>query len=254
MKIATLNVNGIRAASKKGMLDWIVTEDFDIICLQEVRMPAADIETLVPKGYHHVGVAAEKKGYSGVSIWSKEEPLSTQTSFQFPLADNEGRIVKAVFQNCVVYSMYFPSGTTGSVRQLQKYEFLDFLNKQSSSLLDEHRHVLICGDVNIAHTEKDIFHHKANAKKSGFLPEEREWLTSFLASGWVDVFRSMHPDTEEYSWWTNRSKAARPKNIGWRIDYQLASKGLADRAKSSWIVDRSLKLSDHTAVVVEYDI
>jgi exodeoxyribonuclease-3 len=253
MKIATLNVNGLRAAHKKGIMHWIEDEALDVLCLQEVRMSGTDLLRLIPSGYHSVHVEAEKKGYSGVAIWSKEKPISTQSVFQFPLGDQEGRIVKAVFREYIVYSMYFPSGTSGTERQVQKYAFLKFIAQESSSMLKEHSHVLICGDVNIAHTEIDIFHHKANAKKSGFLPREREWMTSFLSSGWVDVFRAKHPGVEEYSWWTNRAKTARPNNIGWRIDYQLASQKMAEKAKKAWIVNRGLKLSDHTAVVVEYD-
>ena len=153
----------------------------------------------------------------------------------------------------MVLSMYFPSGTSGDKRQEQKYVFLDYVDEYTKELQKSHDKILICGDVNIAHTELDIFHHKANANKSGFLPREREWMTSLLQKGWSDVFRQKNLGVEAYSWWTNRSKTAREKNIGWRIDYQLATRSLSDKVLSSYIVDRSLKLSDHTAVVAEYD-
>ena len=254
MKVVTLNVNGLRAANKKGLLSWLEEQNFDVICLQEVRMSREDTAKLVPMGYFNTHAVAQKKGYSGASIWSKEKPLSSKIHFDFELGDQEGRIAQIIFQNCVILSMYFPSGTSGDERQQQKYVFLDFVDQYTKELKESHEHILICGDVNIAHTELDIFHHKANANKSGFLPREREWMTNFLKEGWIDVFRDKNPDLEAYSWWTNRSKTAREKNIGWRIDYQLASSALGKKAMSSYIVERSVKLSDHTAVVAEFDI
>lgn len=254
MKLGTLNVNGLRSALKKGLLEWVREEDFDILCLQEVRMSPSDFLEVVPEGYFYVHSAAVKPGYSGVAIWSKVKPISTQINFDFPLSDTEGRIAKAEFRDCLVYSMYFPSGTSGDARQEEKYRFLDFIEANAPIFLAQHKNVVICGDINIAHTELDIFHHKTNANTSGFLPRERKWLTRFLESGWVDVFRSSHPGEEVYSWWTTRSATARPNNIGWRIDYQLASQNLVDKVQKSWIVDRNLRLSDHTAVVAEYDI
>lgn len=254
MKIATLNVNGLRSASKKGLISWLEEQDFDVICLQEVRMSREDAAKLVPAGYFNTHAVAQKKGYSGALIWSKVQPQSSQINFDFALGDQEGRIAQNIFHNCVVLSMYFPSGTSGDERQEQKYVFLDFVDRYTKELQKTHSNIVICGDVNIAHTELDIFHHKANANKSGFLPREREWMTSFLAKGWCDVFRQQNQGVEAYSWWTNRSKTAREKNIGWRIDYQLATSGLSEKVISSYIVDRSLKLSDHTAVVAEYDM
>lgn len=254
MKVATLNLNGLRSATKKGLLPWLESQDFDIICFQEVRMSLEDAEKIVPKGYYNTHAVAEKKGYSGASIWSKIEPKSSQVLFDFPLGDQEGRIAQNIYNNCVVLSMYFPSGTTGQKRQEQKYVFLDFVERYAKELSETYTDILICGDVNIAHTENDIFHHKANAKKSGFLPREREWMTRLFSSGWSDVFRQLNPQKEAYSWWTNRSKTAREKNVGWRIDYQIASQSLAAKATKSNIVDRGLKLSDHTAIVAQYDI
>ena len=254
MKLGTLNVNGLRSAIKKGFLEWVAKEDFDVLCLQEVRMSEAEVEAVVPEGYHNLHAEAQKPGYSGVAIWSKVRPTSTQIEFDFPLADTEGRIVKAQFSDCIVYSMYFPSGTSGDARQEEKYRFLDFIKSNAASFLKQHNNVVICGDVNIAHTELDIFHHKTNANKSGFLPQERKWLTEFLDSGWVDIFRSQHRGEEVYSWWTTRSATARSNNIGWRIDYHLASQQMATKLQKSWIVDREVRLSDHTAVVAEYDI
>ena len=254
MKIATLNVNGLRASIKKGFLDWLENSGIDIICLQEVRMDAADLEKKVPKGWHNIHVAAQKKGYSGVAIWSKIKPKSWKKNFAFDLSDNEGRIIKAEFENCIVYSMYFPSGTSGTSRQDEKYRFLNFIEKNAPVFQQQHEHVLICGDVNIAHTALDIFHDKANAKNSGFLPRERDWMSSFLQSGWKDVYRECHPKKEIYSWWSNRSRTARSKNVGWRIDYHLASPALANKVQESSILEREIVLSDHTAVIVEYNI
>ena len=253
MNVASLNLNGLRAATKKGFIPWLEEQNFDVVCLQEVRMSYDDAAKLVPSGYYSTHAVAQKKGYSGAAIWSKIQPQSSQVLFDFPLGDQEGRVAQNIYKDCVILSMYFPSGTSGEERQKQKYVFLDFVDRHAKDLRQTYEHVLICGDVNIAHTEHDIFHHKANAKKSGFLPRERAWMSSFMQSGWSDVYRQVHPDTEAYSWWTNRSKAAREKNIGWRIDYQLASQRLSEKATSSFIVDRSLKLSDHSAVVAEYD-
>ena len=256
MKIGTLNVNGLRAATRKGLRSWLEKSDLDILCLQEVRMNIADCkeEHKPPVGWFSAQVDAQKKGYSGVAIWSKTKPVQVVARSGLPLADTEGRILKFVYPNLVLYSMYFPSGTSGTERQKQKMVFLQYMTENSQAIQAEHEHVLICGDVNIAHTALDICRDKANAKKSGFLPEERKWVDDFLDDGWIDVYRSLNKGVESYSWWTNRSKTARKDNVGWRIDYHFATKKLAQKAKSAVIVERSTNLSDHSCVIVDYDL
>ncbi|MGE4350302.1 MAG: exodeoxyribonuclease III [Candidatus Berkiella sp.] len=211
MRIISLNVNGIRAAQKKGMFEWLSSQDADVICLQEVRADASILEDTLyqlPK-YHSYYQSAEKKGYSGVGILSKKKPDKVIRSLGFPLADTEGRYIHAEFGNLVVASLYLPSGTSGEVRQDQKYVFLDaylsILKKQIASK----RSYIICGDWNIAHKEIDLKNWKTNQKNSGFLPEERAWLDKLFDNvGFVDAFRVVNLEPDNYTWWSNRRRVA----------------------------------------------
>lgn len=252
MKVATLNCNGFQACVRKGFFEWLSDTDPDILCLQEVRFAQ---ERLIgkfqpPSQWSWVQVDAQKAGYSSVAIWSKKPPLKVHRTIGLDWADNEGRVVGMEFEKCIVWSMYFPSGTSGQVRQARKDDFLAHLTPWMSTALKGEKSVIICGDVNIAHTALDIFHDKANKNKSGFLPNERDWMTQQLASGWRDALRVLHPEKEVYSWWSNRSKTAREKNVGWRIDYQLISSGWG--APTSAAIHKEPKLSDHAPLVVEY--
>ena len=254
MKVATLNCNGFKACVRKGFFDWLETVNPDVLCLQEVRFAQEGLtgQYAPAEKWHWVQVDAEKKGYSSVAIWSQRKPVAIHRSIGLDWADKEGRVVGMEFDACIVWSMYFPSGTSGQHRQDLKDDFLNHLTPWMAKHVDGEKAVLICGDVNIAHTALDIFHDKANANKSGFLPHERKWMTDTLANGWTDALRVVVPDLEIYSWWSNRSKTAREKNVGWRIDYQLMSKKWG--VPLSVDIPREPKLSDHAPVIVEYDM
>lgn len=254
IRVATLNVNGIRSASSKGLHKWLENSGVDILCLQEVRMSSSDrkAEQLPPSGWFEVQVDAEKKGYAGVAIWSKIEPQNVITSIGLEWADKEGRVVAMVFDKLVVWSIYFPSGTGGKARQILKNEFNAHILSLSQSWVNEDRAHMICADVNVAHNEIDI--HNPKTKSSGFLPHERQWFGQFLDSGWKDLFREKHPLKQEYTWWSYRAPTARPGNKGWRIDYILTTPKLLEVCKAVEIVGREPKLSDHCGVWCDLSI
>lgn len=252
-KITCLNVNGIRAAEKKGFVDWLMESQPDVLCLQELKaLPEqvpASIQELDYHGFYH---SAEKKGYSGVGILSKAEPHEVKVGMGIDWVDKEGRVLMAEFDMYRVFSIYAPSGTSGDIRQDVKYKFLDAFFEFITPYLDDPKPTLFCGDFNIAHTEIDIHNPKANKNTSGFLQEERDWVTKVLASGFEDTFREVNKDVVDlYSWWSYRANA-RANNKGWRIDYHLGTKGTAAKA-SNGVVEKDYKLSDHAAVSVEYD-
>ena len=256
MKIITLNLNGIRSASRKGFLEWLPQQRADVICVQELKAQAADMteDLLAPAGYHGHFHYAEKKGYSGVGIYSKTAPDRVKAGFGIAEFDEEGRYLRADFGDLSVISLYLPSGSSGEHRQASKFRFLDVFLPHLKKLQKAGREVVLCGDWNIAHREIDLKNWKGNLKNSGFLPEERAWMTRiFDELGWVDVYRRLHPDTtdESYTWWSNRGQA-RAKNVGWRIDYQIATPGLAGRAKDAAIY-KAEWFSDHAPLTIRYD-
>ena len=226
----------------------------DIVCLQELKaqMPDLSPEMLAPDGMHAHYHCAEKKGYSGVGIWSRQAPDRVVAGFDGGAFDAEGRYLRADFGNLSVVSVYVPSGSSSEERQALKYVFLDAFFPLLQSLLDEQREFVICGDWNIAHREIDLKNWKGNLKNSGFLPEERAWLDKLYGSGWVDVFRQLYPDAGDtgYTWWSNRGQAY-AKNVGWRIDLHVASSGMAQRARSAQVYKQQ-KFSDHAPLTVEY--
>lgn len=248
-QLTTLNVNGLRSAVRKGFRNWRSRSGADVICLQELRMQAdqMDKDHTAPRGWKSVQADAVKKGYSGVSVWSRLPVSEISVGCGVESYDAEGRIVRMVTDQATVYSIYFPSGTSGDVRQAFKDGFNEFIADWLQPDLDSGRPVAVCGDVNTAHTKQDIWNPTGNKKNSGFLPHEREWMTGLLQRGWVDVWRQLNPEAQEYSWWSNRGQA-RAKDRGWRIDYILASPALAERAVSSHITGRTPLLSDHCAV------
>ncbi len=253
-KIISYNVNGIRAAIRKGLMDWIGNSDFDIIGLQETKAQPEQIdfaafEALGYKGYAH---SAEKKGYSGVAIFSKQEPDLVVEGCGIEKYDSEGRIIRADFGDVTVLCCYFPSGTSGDVRQAVKYDFLDDFHKWINELKKERPKLIIGGDYNIAHTENDIHNPKSNKNTSGFLPEERQWMTEWFDSGFVDSFRHVHPEKTEYSWWSYRANA-RANNKGWRIDYWSVSDNLKDQIKDAGHFNDAVH-SDHCPVYLEIDM
>lgn len=254
IKISSYNVNGIRAAHRKGFIDWVEESAPDIICIQELRADETQIpEEVKELGYHQFHHIAEKKGYSGVSILSKEKPLNIFEGIGTDWIDKEGRILVLEFDTFYVCSVYAPSGTTGDIRQDMKYKFLDDFYKFGESYLKKGKEIVFCGDFNICHEAIDIHNPEKQNNTSGFLPEERKWVTSFLELGYEDVFRNLHQNVPDlYSWWSYRA-ASKERNKGWRIDYHLATKGLASKAVEAEI-EMKWDISDHAPVSVVYDV
>lgn len=253
IRIATLNVNGIRSAATKGLFRWVRRADPDVLCLQEVKAHEQDI----PERYryhdslHGIFYCAKKKGYAGTALYSKKKPKRVQLGFGAAEFDDEGRYIEAEFANLTVISVYFPSGSSSPERQASKFRFLDVFMPHLAKLRASGREIVFCGDVNIAHKEIDLKNWRSNQKNSGFLPEERAWLTRvFDEQGWVDVFRRLDPRPEQYTWWSNRGQAW-AKNVGWRIDYQIATPGIAAKAKKVDIYTKQ-RFSDHAPLTIEY--
>lgn len=254
-KIISYNVNGIRAAAKKGFYDWLQDESPDVICLQESKAQPEQLteEMLNPEGYHGFWHSAEKKGYSGTVIFSKEKPLHVEYGMGIEDYDKEGRVLRADYQNYSVISLYLPSGSSGDHRQDIKEDFLKDFTPYVKTLLDKIPNLIIAGDYNICHTEIDIHDPVGNKKSSGFLPHEREWMTNFIEKlGMVDSFRKFHPEGDNYTWWSYRTRA-RASNKGWRIDYQMLSPGIADKCVNASILSEVVH-SDHCPISVEVDI
>jgi exodeoxyribonuclease III len=252
MKIVTYNVNGIRAAMRKGWLAWLASTDADVVCLQEIKCtPEQLLEILQIEqlGYEHYWYPAEKKGYSGTAILTRISPKHVEYGCGHEDYDREGRIIRADFDNLSVISTYFPSGTTGEVRQAFKYRFLDDFQLYSDKLLRERPNLVVCGDYNICHRAIDIHNPISNANSSGFLPAEREWMENFLNSGYIDSFRHLNPQPHQYTWWTFRANA-RARNLGWRIDYNMVSHGLRDRIAGAAILPDAVH-SDHCPVLLD---
>jgi exodeoxyribonuclease-3 len=254
MRIISLNLNGIRSAVNKGLLDWLPRQKADIVCVQEIKAHAADLTDAMRnpaplKGYFHF---AEKKGYSGVGIYCRREPDRLIEGFGIADIDAEGRYLEAWFGSLSVVSFYLPSGSTSGERLAIKFRFLERSIPRLHQLAISGRDVIICGDWNIAHKEIDLKNWRSNQKNSGFLPEERAWLTRvFDELGYVDIFRKLNDKPEQYTWWSNRGQAW-AKNVGWRIDYQIGTPGVAATAEKVSIYKRS-RFSDHAPLVIDYD-
>ena len=251
MKIYSYNINGIRAAFKKGLVDWLKAESPDIICFQEIKaqIPQIPVEYFEEIGYHHHWYPAERKGYSGVALLSKQKPDAVHYGCGINDYDAEGRVLRADFGDLSVLSCYFPSGSSGDERQAFKMRFLDDFHSYIKELRKERPNLVISGDVNICHTEIDIHNPKGLKNTSGFLPEEREWVSQFLEDGFIDSFRQLNKEADQYSWWSYRARA-REKNLGWRIDYNFVSEPLKDQIKASAIHQNAVH-SDHCPVSVE---
>jgi len=254
MRIITLNVNGLRAAERKGFARWLVrAEPWDVVCVQEIKCLECDVPRCLrkPRKAHASFHSAERKGYSGVALYSKR-PHHQTAGFGHGEFDREGRFLQADFADVSVVSLYLPSGSSGPHRQASKYRFLDAFLPHLERLVRSGREVVLCGDWNIAHQPIDLKNWRSNQKNSGFLPDERAWLTRvFDDIGFVDVFRRVDPRPEQYTWWSNRGQAWK-KNVGWRIDYQIATPGIAQRARSAQIYI-TRRFSDHAPVIVDYD-
>lgn len=250
-RIISYNVNGIRAAIKKDFLGWLSASKADVLCLQEIKATPDQVEPAILENldYHHYWFPAEKKGYSGVSIWSKEEPKHVEMGMGMEIYDREGRVIRADFKDFSVISVYMPSGSSGDERQAFKMQWLDDFYNYIQALKKEIPNLIICGDYNICHKAIDIHNPLRNADTSGFKPEEREWVTKFIDSGFIDSFREFNQEPHNYSWWSYRANA-RAKNLGWRIDYNMVSSPLQDRIKRASILPEA-KHSDHCPVLVE---
>ena len=254
LRIVSLNLNGIRSASNKGVMPWLARQKADIVCMQEVKAQLTDLSPALaqPRGVHAYFHCAEKRGYSGVALYARTAPDRVATGIGVPEFDREGRFLRADFGTLSVVSVYLPSGSSSAERQQAKFRFLDVFFPMLRALRSEGREFIVCGDWNIAHKEIDLKNWRSNQKNSGFLPEERAWLTRvFDELGWVDVFRRLDPRPERYTWWSNRGQA-RAKNVGWRIDYHIATPGIAAKAVKSAIYTAK-RFSDHAPLVIEYD-
>lgn len=255
MKVISLNANGIRAAARKGFFEWMAQQNPDVVCVQETKaqMHQLDADHLYPDGYYHCFSDAEKKGYSGVGIYCKKKPKKIIHEMGLSRFDCEGRYIQVDFDEVSVASVYFPSGTTGDIRQAVKMDFLSEYLSLLKRQVKKGSELIICGDVNIVHKEIDIKNWKANQKHSGCLPEERAWLdTIFDEVGMVDAFRVVNQEPHQYTWWSNRGQAY-AKNVGWRIDYQIITPGLKDKVKSVEIY-KEQRFSDHAPLIIDYDL
>ena len=255
MRIITLNCNGIRAAARKGFFNWLATVDADIVCLQETK---AQIDQLTdpifhPDNYHSYYFDAERKGYAGTALYCRAKPLKITKGLGFEIADSEGRYLQADFNGLSVASLYLPSGSAGEERQARKLAFMGQYMQHMEMLRKDDREYIICGDWNICHKEIDLKNWKANKKNSGFLPEERQWLDElYYELGFIDAFRMVNQEADQYSWWSNRGQA-RAKNVGWRLDYHVISPGLQDKVISAEIYTAQ-NFSDHAPVILDYNI
>ncbi len=251
MKIFSYNVNGIRAAMNKGLTEWIQQAQCDILCFQELKAMTDqfDAQLFSQLGYYPVWNSAEKKGYSGVALLSREKPVFIKTGIGNQVFDSEGRVIRADFKDFTQVSVYVPSGSMGDMRQTFKMEFLAHFYNYIKDLLKERPSLIISGDFNICHKPIDINHPERHLDVSGFLPEERDWLDSFLELGLIDTFRVFNSQPEQYSWWSYRQNS-REKNMGWRIDYNFITKELKDKLKSAEILQQVIH-SDHCPVMVE---
>lgn len=253
MKIITYNVNGLRAAVGKGLPEWLEAEHPDVLCLQETKLqpeqyPAEAFEAL---GYKAYLFSAQKKGYSGVAILTRREPDHVEFGMGIEKYDNEGRFIRADYGDLSIVSVYHPSGTSGDERQAFKMEWLEDFQQYVVELQKTRKQLILCGDYNICHEAIDIHDPVRNATNSGFLPEEREWMTRFLEAGFIDTFRYLNPTQQQYTWWSYRF-GARKNNKGWRIDYCMASELVKPLLKSAYILNDAVH-SDHCPAVLEIE-
>jgi exodeoxyribonuclease-3 len=255
MRVITVNVCGIRSAAAKGLFRWLSRQNADFICLQETKCQIhqlADHDVELP-GYQSFFHDAERKGYAGVAIYARHKPDKVIRGFGVPEFDREGRYLEAQLGDLSVVSLYLPSGSAGPERQASKFRFLDAFMPYLGRLRRRKRHYILTGDWNIAHRPIDLKNWKSNQKNSGFLPEEREWMDRlFGPAGYVDAFREVNPQPDQYTWWSNRGQA-RAKNVGWRIDYQVVSGALAGKARAAFIY-KDERFSDHAPLTMDYDL
>ncbi len=254
-RIISYNLNGIRAAMKKGLIEWLQTNPADIFCVQETKAHKdnVDHQQFTEMGFAQHWFSAEKKGYSGVAIFSKKEPDDVIVGNGFAMSDAEGRVIRADFGKLTVINAYFPSGTSGDERQTYKYQWLEEFQEYIDELKQKRKNLIVLGDYNIAHKEIDIHDPKGNKNSSGFLPAEREWMDKWIASGMIDSFRHMNQDPHHYSWWSQRFPSVRLQNKGWRIDYISVSENLKKNIVAANILP-NVKHSDHCPIFLELNM
>ncbi|MFZ5592679.1 MAG: exodeoxyribonuclease III [Pseudomonadota bacterium] len=255
MKIITLNANGIRSAVSKGFMEWMLTQNADIVCLQETKAQEHQLSPAAyrPHGYHAYFHDAEKKGYSGVALYCKEKPDRVAMGLGWPDIDAEGRYIQADFGDLSVVSLYLPSGSSSEERQAVKFDFMARFTPVLQQFRHSAREYILCGDWNIAHKKIDLKNWRGNQKNSGFLPEERAWMDALFGPlGFIDAFRAVNQEEGQYTWWSNRGQA-RARNVGWRIDYHVVTPGLKDRVKGASIY-KDQRFSDHAPLIIEYDL
>lgn len=255
MRIISYNVNGIRAAINKGFLNWLKTNPADVVCVQETKAQKENVDHRIftDLGYQDYWFSAQKKGYSGVAVFTKINPDKVEYGNGHGPGDDEGRIIQMDFKDVRLINAYFPSGTSGDERQAFKYKWLDEFFVYLNKLKKKHPKIVLCGDYNIAHKEIDIHDPKGNKNSSGFLPDERKWMDKFFASGWIDTFRQFHPEPHRYSWWSQRFPSVRLQNKGWRIDYINVTETLKKNCKDAEIYP-DVKHSDHCPVYLDIKI
>lgn len=253
MKIITYNVNGIRSAISKGLFDWMEEADADIFCFQEVKADDhhIELEIMRRRGYRIHWYGARKKGYSGLAVFSRPEALQAECGMGIPEYDEEARVLRLDFRDFSLMNIYVPSGSSGEIRQAFKMRWLEDFYQYMQSLMQRLPRLVVCGDFNICHKPIDIHNPVSNKNSSGFLPEEREWLSRFIDLGFIDTFRHFNPDPHHYTWWSYRANS-RQKNLGWRIDYHMASEPLRPQLRRAEILPRVVH-SDHCPVLLELD-
>jgi len=256
LRIITLNLNGIRSAWRRGLLPWLGRQDADVVCVQELRADAADLDEQMrsPAGLHAYYRHAGRRGYSGVGLWCRTKPDRVVDHLASTEFDAEGRYLRADFGRLSVISLYQPSGSSSAERQQAKYRFMALIGTHLKSLADSGREIIVSGDWNIAHQEIDLKNWRSNRGNSGFLPEERAWVGRLLnEDGWCDVYRRLHPEAtgDAYTWWSNRGQAW-AKNVGWRLDYQLSTVNIAGTARRAAIYKEE-RFSDHAPLTIDYD-
>ena len=255
MRVVTLNANGIRSAASKGLFDWLAHQKADVVCIQETKAQVAQLTDPMfwPRGYHCYYFDARAKGYAGTALYAKREPVRVERGFGVEEFDGEGRYLEAQFDRVNVISLYLPSGSSGPERQASKFRFLEAFQPHLRKLERRRKPSILCGDWNIAHKPIDLKNWKSNQKNSGFLPEERAWLDEVFGDRrYVDAFRVANEEADQYTWWSNRGQAY-AKNVGWRIDYHVASASLRDRVRRVSIY-KERRFSDHAPLTIDYDL
>jgi len=254
-QVISVNLNGIRSAARKGFFDWLRSQKADVVCLQETKAQMADLDDDIfrPEGYHCYFADAEKKGYSGVGIYTRKKPNDIKIGLGFKSADSEGRYIQIDFDRVSIISIYLPSGSSGEERQAVKFDFMAKYLPMLKKVRKEKREYIICGDWNIVHKRIDIKNWSSNQKNSGCLPEERAWLDQILTKvGFVDAFRVLNHEPDQYTWWSFRGRA-RENNVGWRIDYQIITPSIEKKVRKVGIY-QDKKFSDHAPLIVDYDL